>query len=69
MQDKGIGKLTSFLKEKLSSKWGTTFIAVTIFLISPYLPPVLKLALWALFLISLIVPIVNGFLREMKNQD
>jgi hypothetical protein len=44
-------------------------ITLAIFFLSAYLPPPFKLALWVLFLFSIISPIVRGIKKGLRDKD
>lgn len=69
MNDMAVEKLKNYLKQRLADTWAVILITVAIFFLSAYLPPPLKLALWVLFLLSIISPIVKGIKRGLKDKD
>jgi len=62
-------QLKNYLKQRLADTWAVILITVAIFFLSAYLPPPLKFLLWALFLVSIISPIVKGIVRGMRDKD
>ena len=62
-------QLKNCLKQRLADTWVVILITVAIFFLSAYLPPPFKLALWVLFLFSILSPIVKGIKRGMRDKD